>query len=198
MKRFYEIVFATTGLIVLFPLLVVATLMTYIVYGRPVFFKQTRAGLNGKEFNIYKYRTMHDKRDEKGILLSDKNRLTKFGRIMRSTSLDELPTLWNVATGDMSIVGPRPLLMEYLPLYSDEQAERLKVKPGITGLAQISGRNAITWDEKFALDVKYVESQSFTLDMIIIIKTFGKVFSMNGINHNKEETMPIFKGNKKN
>jgi lipopolysaccharide/colanic/teichoic acid biosynthesis glycosyltransferase len=167
-----------------------------VLLGRPVIFTQLRPGLNGMPFNIYKFRTMSDKRDPEGELLPDAERMTTFGRFLRSTSLDELPGLWNVFKGDMSVVGPRPLLMEYLPLYSPEQARRHNVKPGLTGWAQVNGRNAIGWDEKFRLDLWYVDNWSLWLDIKIILMTIKKVMMRNDISADGEATMPKFTGNR--
>ena len=161
----------------------------------PILFRQPRTGLNGKIFNIYKFRTMTNECDKDGILLPDALRLTKFGKFLRSTSLDELPSLWNVLKSDMSLVGPRPLLLEYLPLYSTQQARRHEVKPGITGWAQVNGRNAITWGEKFDLDVWYVDNQSIWLDIKILWLTVKKVIMRDGINQVGQSTMENFKGN---
>jgi len=163
--------------------------------GHPVIFKQTRPGLFGKSFNMIKFRTMEDAFDSTGYPLPDEERLTSFGKFLRSTSLDELPGLWCVLKGDMSLVGPRPLLVEYLPLYSDEQARRHNVRPGITGWAQVNGRNAISWDEKFELDLWYVDNQSFWLDIKILSLTVKKVFVREGISADGEVTMSKFKGN---
>ena len=170
--------------------------MVRFFLGSPALFKQTRPGLRGKPFHMYKFRTMTEDQDENGKLLPDATRLTKFGRILRSTSLDELPEIWNVLRGEMSLVGPRPLLMEYLPLYSAEQFRRHDVLPGITGWAQVNGRNAISWDEKFKLDVWYVENQSLLLDLKIIFLTVIKVFRRDNINAIGGNTMEPFKGNK--
>ena len=161
----------------------------------PILFRQPRTGLNGKIFNIYKFRTMTNECDKDGILLPDALRLNKFGKFLRSTSLDELPSLWNVLKSDMSLVGPRPLLLEYLPLYSTQQARRHEVKPGITGWAQVNGRNAITWGEKFDLDVWYVDNQSIWLDIKILWLTVKKVIMRDGINQVGQSTMENFKGN---
>ena len=163
----------------------------------PILFRQSRTGLNGKIFNIYKFRTMTNECDKDGILLPDEARLTKFGKFLRSTSLDELPSLWNVLKSDMSLVGPRPLLLEYLPLYSTQQARRHEVKPGITGWAQVNGRNAISWDEKFDLDVWYVDNQSIWLDIKILYMTIKKVILRDGISAKNNATMPPFEGTKK-
>ena len=168
-----------------------------IKLGSPVFFTQTRPGLHGKPFNMVKFRTMTTKKDSKGNLLSDEERLTSFGKFLRSTSLDELPELWNVLKGDMRLVGPRPLLMEYLPRYSPKQARRHNVKPGITGWAQINGRNAISWEEKFKLDVWYVDNHSLWLDIKILFLTVKQVLFKKDISANDHATMTPFKGNKK-
>lgn len=162
--------------------------------GYPILFTQTRPGLHGKPFTIYKFRTMTDERDADGKLLPDSDRLTRLGRFLRSTSLDELPELFNVIKGEMSLVGPRPLLMQYLNRYTPEQARRHEVRPGITGWAQINGRNALSWEEKFALDVWYVDNCSLWLDIRIIALTIWKVFRREGISHQGEATMPEFKG----
>jgi len=171
-------------------------LMVKIKLGSPLFFKQVRPGLNGNLFNMYKLRSMTNERDKDGRLLSDEVRLTKFGKFLRSTSLDELPGLWSVLKGDMSLVGPRPLLVEYLPLYSEKQSRRHEVRPGITGWAQVNGRNAISWDEKFDLDVWYVDNQSIWLDIKILWLTVKKVIMRDGINQNGQATSEAFKGSK--
>jgi len=194
MKRVIDILIATTALIVLLPVLVVLYLLVAINLGRPVFFKQTRPGLNGALFNMIKFRSMTDARDEKGALLSDDVRLTPFGKWLRSTSLDELPELLNVLKGDMSLVGPRPLLPEYLTLYSDEQKRRHQVRPGITGWSQVNGRNALSWEKKFALDVWYVDNQSLWLDAKILVITLIKVIKREGINGTESATMKPFTG----
>ncbi|WP_422416349.1 sugar transferase [Pseudomonas sp. GZD-222] len=174
---------------------VVAVLVALFI-GRPVLFKQKRPGLNGKPFNMYKFRSMTESRDESGALLADELRLTPFGRFLRSTSLDELPGLWSVINGDMSLVGPRPLLMEYLPLYSPDQLRRHNVRPGITGWAQVNGRNALSWPEKFEYDVWYVDNQSFWLDIKILFLTAKKVLVREGVSAQGEATMSKFEGNK--
>lgn len=174
-KRFFDIIFSFLALIVLSPLLFIIALLVRIKLGSPVIFKQERPGLNEKIFTLYKFRTMTDKKDEQGNLLSDSERLTSFGRWLRSTSLDELPELWNILKGEMSIVGPRPLLVEYLPRYNDKQRRRHLVRPGLTGLAQVSGRNAISWEERFSLDSEYVNSLSFFMDTKIILKSIKEV-----------------------
>lgn len=176
------------------PVIVILSILVRIKLGSPIIFKQVRPGLNGCPFQMYKFRTMTDERDANGDLLPDAVRLTSFGRFLRSTSLDELPELWNVLKGEMSLVGPRPLLMEYLPRYTTEQARRHKVRPGITGWAQINGRNAIGWDEKFKLDVWYVDNQSLWLDLKILLLTVKKVFVREGISAEGEATMPKFTG----
>ena len=166
--------------------------IVYFRLGSPIIFRQTRPGLRGEPFQMFKFRTMKNSCDSNGKLLPDDVRLTNFGRFLRSTSLDELPELWNVLKGEMSLVGPRPLLMEYLPLYSPEQARRHEVKPGITGWAQVNGRNAISWEEKFELDVWYVDNRSFILDLEIIFTTLLKVWSRHGIDATEGGTMPAF------
>jgi lipopolysaccharide/colanic/teichoic acid biosynthesis glycosyltransferase len=191
----FELVVTFFGLLLLLPVITLTALILISNLGLPIFFKQSRPGLNRKIFNIYKFRTMTNERDKDGILLSDESRLTKFGKFLRSTSLDELPSLWNVLKSDMSLVGPRPLLLEYLPLYSTQQARRHEVKPGITGWAQVNGRNAITWGEKFDLDVWYVDNQSIWLDIKILWLTVKKVIMRDGINQVGQSTMESFKGN---
>jgi lipopolysaccharide/colanic/teichoic acid biosynthesis glycosyltransferase len=195
MKRIFDLVVTFFGLLLLLPVITLTALILISNLGLPIFFKQPRPGLNRKIFNIYKFRTMTNERDKDGILLSDESRLTKFGKFLRSTSLDELPSLWNVLKSDMSLVGPRPLLLEYLPLYSTQQARRHEVKPGITGWAQVNGRNAITWGEKFDLDVWYVDNQSIWLDIKILWLTVKKVIMRDGINQVGQSTMENFKGN---
>ena len=195
MKRIFDLVVTFFGLLLLLPVITLTALILISKLGLPIFFKQSRPGLNRKIFNIYKFRTMTNECDKDGILLSDEARLTKFGKFLRSTSLDELPTLWNVLKSDMSLVGPRPLLLEYLPLYSTQQARRHEVKPGITGWAQVNGRNAITWGEKFDLDVWYVDNQSIWLDIKILWLTVKKVIMRDGINQVGQSTMESFKGN---
>lgn len=194
MKRIFDII-ASLGLLVsLAPLLLALSLLIRWWLGGPVLFRQVRPGLNGKPFQMIKFRTMTDARDGSGELLPDDIRLTRFGRFLRSTSLDELPELWNVLTGEMSLVGPRPLLMEYLPLYSAEQARRHEVRPGITGWAQVNGRNAISWQEKFRLDVWYVDHRSFWLDCRILAMTLRKVLIRDGISEAGHVTATKFTG----
>lgn len=194
-KRCLDIVVAGLGLIVISPVLIVLAIMIWIQMGRPVMFKQMRPGLHGLSFFMYKFRTMTGKRDENGVLLPDEMRLTRLGKFLRSSSLDELPELFNVLKGDMSLVGPRPLLMQYLERYTPEQARRHEAKPGITGWAQINGRNTISWEEKFALDVWYVDNCSLWLDMKIMFMTVVKVFRREGISAEGEATMAEFMGN---
>jgi lipopolysaccharide/colanic/teichoic acid biosynthesis glycosyltransferase len=174
--------------------LLLVAIINWLVLGRPVLFRQQRPGLGGKPFTIYKFRTMTDERDDQGKLLPDADRLTAFGRFLRSTSLDELPELFNVLKGDMSLVGPRPLLMEYLPRYTTEQMRRHEVRPGITGWAQVNGRNALTWEEKFQMDVWYVEHCSFWLDLKILWLTFIALVKREGITAQEHATMPKFMG----
>jgi len=182
------------ALIILSPILLIVSVSIIINIGRPIIFKQKRPGLKGEPFIFYKFRTMTNSKGESGNLLPDRDRLTSFGAFLRKTSLDELPSLWNVLKGDMSLVGPRPLLMEYLPLYSDEQMRRHEVKPGITGWAQINGRNAISLEEKFKLDIWYVENQSLWLDVKIILITIWKVLKREGISQNNHVSMEKFTG----
>lgn len=191
-KRGIDIIAAAGGLIVLSPLLAWTIWRVRRDLGTPVFFRQERPGLRGKPFNIIKFRTMRDAVDSAGRVLPDSERLTDFGRFLRRTSLDELPELWNVLRGDMSLVGPRPLLMEYLGHYTSEQMRRHEVRPGITGWAQVNGRNAISWEEKFALDVWYVDHQSFWLDAKILVLTLVKVIRREGISGKGTETMTRF------
>ena len=196
LKRLIDVLVAAVALIILSPLILVVALLVRARLGSPVLFTQERPGLHGKPFTMIKFRTMLDARDENGALRPDSERLTDFGRRLRSSSLDELPELWNVLTGDMSLIGPRPLLMHYLPLYSAEQARRHDVPPGITGWAQINGRNAIGWDQKFALDTWYVDHWSLALDAKILAASVKSVFSKHGISADGEATMPEFTGNK--
>ncbi len=194
MKRGFDILVAGTLLFILLPVFLVLVLLVRARLGSPVLFRQQRPGLHGRPFEIIKFRTMTDARDSEGRLLPDGERLTRFGRFLRSSSLDELPELWNVLKGEMSLVGPRPLLMEYLPLYSPQQARRHEVRPGITGWAQVNGRNAISWDEKFAMDVWYIDNRSLALDIRVLALTVLKVFKREGISAVGEATMPRFNG----
>lgn len=195
-KRVLDIVGSLLLLVFLSWLIILVLILAKIKLGSSAIFKQPRPGLNGKVFYVYKFRTMTDERDENGDLLPDSDRLTSFGKLLRKLSLDELPQLWNVLKGDMSFVGPRPLLVEYLPLYNERQAQRHKVRPGITGWAQINGRNAISWEQKFEYDVWYVENQSFWLDMKILFLTGKKVFVSEGISQEGQATIEKFTGSK--
>jgi sugar transferase EpsL len=195
-KRIFDITLTLIGALFLFPVFLLTALMVKIKLGAPLFFKQVRPGLNGNLFNMYKLRSMTNECDENGNLLSDEVRLTKFGKFLRSTSLDELSGLWSVLKGDMSLVGPRPLLVEYLPLYSEKQSRRHEVRPGITGWAQVNGRNTISWNEKFDLDVWYVNNRSVWLDIKILWLTVKKVILRDGISAQDDVTMPVFKGSK--
>ena len=197
MKRIFDIFVVLISLLLLIPIYLLVILVVKIKLSSPIFFKQYRPGLKGKVFSIHKFRTMTNECDSNGVLLSDSKRLTQFGKFLRSTSLDELPSLWIVLKGDMSLVGPRPLLVEYLPLYSKRQSRRHEVRPGITGWAQVNGRNAISWDEKFELDVWYVDNQSIWLDVKILWLTVKKVIVRDGITAQGDVTMPIFRGSKK-
>ena len=194
-KRFLDLFISISVFIVLFPIVLLTAALVKIKLGSPILFKQVRPGLNGKNFKMMKFRTMLDAVDEKGVALPDLERLTTFGKYLRSTSLDELPGLINVIKGDMSLVGPRPLLEEYMPLYSEEQNKRHNVRPGITGLAQVNGRNAISWDQKFKLDVWYVENRTFLLDIKILFRTVLKVIRQSDISSSEHVTMEKFKGN---
>lgn len=192
MKRFFDIIFSAGALLLLAPLVLILCLLIRLKLGSPIFFRQARPGLAAKTFRMTKFRTMTDALDENGELQSDELRLTAFGKWLRSTSLDELPELWNVLKGEMSLVGPRPLLVSYLERYSPEQARRHEVRPGLTGWAQINGRNATSWDERFALDIWYVDHRSFFLDLKIILLTAKTVLRKDGISHNEHATMPEF------
>jgi lipopolysaccharide/colanic/teichoic acid biosynthesis glycosyltransferase len=194
MKRTFDLFASGFGVLLLAVPFMLLMGLVAIKLGRPIFFRQVRPGLHSKPFEMVKFRTMTDERDASGGLLPDASRLTPFGRWLRATSLDELPALWNVLKGDMSLVGPRPLLVEYLPLYSSEQARRHEVRPGITGWAQVNGRNALTWEQKFELDVWYVDHRSFWLDLRILLMTVRKVFVREGISAKGEATMPRFTG----
>ena len=196
MKRLLDILGAGLGLVLLTPALIVVAILIRWQMGAPVLFRQNRPGLQGKPFQMIKFRTMRGSVDEQGNDLPDAKRLTRLGRFLRSSSLDELPELFNVLKGEMSLVGPRPLLMEYLPLYSPEQARRHEVRPGVTGWAQVNGRNAISWDEKFELDVWYVDNRNLWLDLKIIWLTIRKVLKRDGISAAGEATMPKFTGNR--
>lgn len=195
MKRLLDFVLPVCGIALFAPAILLLILLIHVKLGAPTFFIQTRPGLRGKPFSMIKFRTMIDVRDAAGDLLPDAERLTVFGKFLRSTSLDELPELWNVLKGDMSLVGPRPLLMEYLPLYTLEQARRHEVRPGITGWAQVNGRNALSWEEKFKLDIWYVDNWSLWLDVKILFLTVKKVLMRDGINQEGSATMGKFRGN---
>jgi len=194
-KRIFDLVISTAAIIILSPVLAVLAVMVRFKLGTPVLFKQKRPGLKGKIFTLYKFRTMTDEKDKNGNLLSDEIRLTKFGQLLRAMSLDELPELFNILKGDMSLVGPRPLLIQYLPLYDENQSRRHDVRPGLTGLAQISGRNAVSWEERFLFDVTYVDNVSFLSDIKIIMTTVVKVFKKEGISSETAVTMEPFTGN---
>lgn len=195
-KRSFDILISFAGLVVAGPLLLILAVLVRIFLGSPVLFRQQRPGLDAEPFEILKFRTMTDAVGPDGELLPDKDRLTAFGRFLRASSLDELPELWNVLVGDMSLVGPRPLLMEYVPLYNDSQMRRHDARPGITGWSQVNGRNAISWDEKFALDVWYVDNQSMLLDIKILFMTVGSIVRRDGINASENVPMPKFTGSK--
>ena len=198
LKRPMDFILSLMAIIVLSPVLIIVAILVRLKLGSPVLFKQKRPGLNEKIFTMYKFRTMTDEKDENGELLPDSVRLTKFGRMLRSTSLDELPELLNILKGDMSIVGPRPLLIQYLDLYNEHQKRRHEVRPGLSGHAQVNGRNAISWEDKFKLDVEYVDNVSFIGDWKIILLTIKKVFVKEGISSDTSVTMEYFEGSKVN
>lgn len=195
LKRLFDFVLTLLVGLIFLPVIIVLAIVISSVIGNPIVFKQLRPGLHSKPFCIYKFRTMNNHKNGKGELLPDAERLTAFGQWLRSTSLDELPSLWNVLKGEMSLVGPRPLLLEYLPLYNSEQTRRHQLKPGITGWAQVNGRNAISWEDKFKLDVWYIDNQSLYLDIKIILLTIKKVLCRDDINAKGDVTMPKFTGN---
>ena len=192
LKRWFDLLIASIGIIAILPFFLLVTLLVRINLGSPVFFEQTRPGKNANPFKMIKFRSMTNDKDNNGNFLPNEKRVTGFGQVLRSTSLDELPELFNVIKGDMSLVGPRPLLMEYLPHFNENQKKRHQVRPGITGWAQVNGRNAINWDQKLALDVWYVENQSFWLDIKILIMTLVKVLKRSDINNSEYEPMPRF------
>ncbi len=194
MKRAFDLVVSAVSLILLSPCILIVAILVRLKLGAPILFTQSRPGKNDRVFEIFKFRSMTSETDQHGNLLPDETRLTKFGRFMRATSLDELPGLVNVLKGDMSLVGPRPLLVEYLPRYNARQKRRHEVKPGITGWAQVNGRNAVSWEERFELDVWYVENQSFLLDLKILVMTVGKVVRRSGVSAAGHATMPKFQG----
>lgn len=196
LKRTLDILVASAALILLSPILACTAVLVAINLGRPVLFRQVRPGLNGKPFTLVKFRSMRDAKDSSGKPLPDAERLTGFGRMLRATSLDELPELWNVLKGEMSLVGPRPLITAYLDRYSPEQARRHEIRPGITGWAQVNGRNAVSWDERFAMDVWYVDNHSLWLDARIILLTFLAVIKRDGVSAEGHATMPEFMGNR--
>lgn len=196
LKRLFDIVGSTLGLLLLSPIILMVAVQVRRKLGSPVLFQQFRPGMHGKPFEMIKFRTMKGAVDAEGNSLPDSERMTAFGQLLRATSLDELPELWNVLKGEMSMVGPRPLLMEYLPLYSEEQYRRHEMRPGITGWAQVNGRNAISWGDKFKLDVWYVDNRSFWLDLRILFLTLKKVLIRDGISGEGEATMSRFTGNK--
>ena len=194
MKRLLDLLIGSATLVVLSPVMLAIALVVRISMGMPVLFRQERPGLNGAPFTMIKFRTMRSAYDQDGKRLADADRLTRIGAFLRSTSLDELPSLWSVVRGDMSLVGPRPLLMEYLPRYSDRQWRRHEVRPGVTGWAQVNGRNATTWEERFDLDVWYVDNQSLLLDLRILLMTIARVLRRDGINQAGQATMSPFTG----
>lgn len=194
-KKLFDLFVSLFGITIISPMILVLAIVVKLKHNSPILFKQTRPGKNSEPFIFYKFRTMTSEKDESGNLLSDKDRLTSFGSFLRKTSLDELPSLFNVLKGDMSLVGPRPLLMQYLPLYNELQKRRHEVKPGITGWAQVNGRNQLTWEKKFELDVWYVENRSIWLDIKILFLTIYKVFKREGISAEGEATMTPFLGN---
>jgi lipopolysaccharide/colanic/teichoic acid biosynthesis glycosyltransferase len=196
LKRVFDILVAAVALVLLLPLLLILALLVRLFLGSPILFKQQRPGLHAQPFRILKFRTMLDAYAPNGEPLPDAERLTRFGRFLRASSLDELPELWNVLKGEMSLVGPRPLLMEYVPLYDESQMRRHAVRPGITGWSQVNGRNAISWDQKFAQDIWYVENQSFLLDLKILFMTFASIIRREGINASESVPMPKFTGSK--
>lgn len=193
-KRILDVIISAAGLLILSPVFIITAAFVRIKLGSPVIFKQERPGLDEKIFKMYKFRTMTDKRDENGKLLPDEQRLTRFGKLLRSTSLDELPELWNILKGDMSVIGPRPLLVKYLPLYSEKQRHRHDVRPGLTGYAQVHGRNKLSWPERFDMDVYYAENISFMMDLRIITDTVRVVLKRDGVSSDTSVTMEEFKG----
>ena len=197
MKRLFDVSVALCALMLLAPLLIMLAFLVRLFLGSPVLFRQVRPGFAGRPFRLYKFRTMKDAMDADGKPLQDEQRLSRFGRWLRASSLDELPELWNVLRGDMSLVGPRPLLTEYLPLYSREQTRRHEVRPGITGWAQVNGRNTLAWEDRLAMDVWYVDHHSFLLDLNILWRTVGAVFRAHGVSHAGHVTMPKFTGAKR-
>lgn len=191
-KRMLDVILSLITIIILFPIFLIISILVLIFLGKPVFFKQSRIGKNEEKFNMYKFRTMTNKTDKKGELLPDEKRLTKFGKFLRKTSLDELPEFFNILTGKMSFIGPRPLLVEYLDYYTEEEHHRHDVRPGLTGLAQVNGRNLLSWDERFKKDIEYVNNITFIGDVKIIIKTIKTVLKHEGINTKEDKPMPKF------
>lgn len=198
LKRSFDIAIAATAFVLLAPFYCLIAILIRLNMGQPILFRQLRPGMGGKSFMMLKFRTMRDAYGSDGQLLSDRERLTKLGKFLRSTSLDELPELWNVLKGEMSLVGPRPLLVEYLPLYSTRQMRRHEVRPGVTGWAQVNGRNTLSWEEKFELDVWYVDNRTAWLDLKIMFMTIFKVVGREGVNSDSNTTMPFFTGSSKN
>lgn len=196
-KRIFDFILSLLALILLSPLMLILAILVKVKLGSPIIFKQKRPGLNEKIFTLYKFRTMTDKTDEDGKLLPDSDRITRFGKFLRGTSLDELPELFNILKGEMAIVGPRPLLVEYLDYYNEEEKHRHDVRPGLTGLAQVNGRNSITWEEKFKQDISYIKNITLLNDIKIILETISKVFKREGISQQGEATMEYFRGSKK-
>ena len=194
-KRLIDIILSLLAIVILSPVLIVVAILVRVKLGSPILFKQARPGKNGKIFYLYKFRTMTDEKDENGQLLPDNVRLTKFGKFLRSTSLDELPEAFNILKGDMSVIGPRPLLVEYLPLYNEKQSRRHEVRPGLSGYAQVHGRNAVSWKEKFDLDVEYVDNITFLGDVKIIVTTVLKAIKREGISSETSVTVEPFRGN---
>lgn len=195
-KRAFDVLVSAAALLILSPIYALIAILVRVKLGSPIMFVQQRPGKDGKVFRLYKFRTMTDARDENGVLLADEFRMTRFGELLREMSLDELPELWNILRGDMSLVGPRPLLTEYLELYNERQMHRHDVRPGLTGWAQVNGRNTLSWEEKFELDVEYVEQVSFIKDIKIILMTVGNVLRREGINSETAVTMERFQGTK--
>ena len=195
-KRLIDIICSGMALLILWPILLITAILVRVKLGSPVIFAQSRPGKDEKIFKVYKFRTMTDEKDEEGNLLPDEIRLTRFGKMLRATSLDELPELWNILKGDMSIIGPRPLLVHYLPLYNEEQRHRHDVRPGLTGWAQANGRNTVSWENKFKYDVEYVENISFSMDVKILFMTIKSVIKRDGISSETSATMEQFTGNK--
>jgi lipopolysaccharide/colanic/teichoic acid biosynthesis glycosyltransferase len=193
-KRLFDIIFSITALLLLSPVFLVISILIFMTDGKPIYFTQKRSGINKQSFEFYKFRTMTNEKDKNGDLLPDEKRLSKYGRILRKTSIDEFPSFFNVLKGDMSVVGPRPLLERYLSRYDNNQIRRLEVKPGITGLAQIKGRNNLSWEEKFEFDVNYVDNYKLLIDIKIILLTFLQLFRPHGINTKNETIMPEFMG----